>query len=169
MKSSAVHDWPPFCLWLLPRHSDPLGASLAYTLVILQQLPPISLCRRVSISRVAIVECTCRTNLPFHSHSTMSWTMNFLVCMDIYREGYLLPTLPREVTCWNFNWMLQSSSGCFVIIAILEVIHHPIHNESVSEALELCIRAPKGLPWVNCGSARSCSGVEEGSRFIRTL
>ena len=86
VKSSAVHDWPPFCLWLLPRHSDPLGASLAYTLVILQQLPPISLCKRVSISRVAIIECTCRTNLPFHSHSTMSWTVNFLVCMNIYRK-----------------------------------------------------------------------------------
>ena len=37
MKSFAVHDLPPFQLWLLPWHSDPLGClSFACTLVLLQ-------------------------------------------------------------------------------------------------------------------------------------
>jgi len=26
-------------------------------------------------------------------------------------KGYLLPTWVRKITCWHFDWMLQSSSG----------------------------------------------------------
>ena len=28
-----------------------------------------------------------------------------------WRQGYLLPTLARKITCRHFDWMLQSSSG----------------------------------------------------------
>ena len=56
-KYFTVHDWPPFPLWLY-CHSVVihLVSVLTYTLVLLRQLPPISLCKRVSISRVAIVK-----------------------------------------------------------------------------------------------------------------
>ena len=56
-KYFTVHDWPPFPLWLY-CHSVVihLVSTLTYTLVLLRQLPPISLCKRVSISRVAIVK-----------------------------------------------------------------------------------------------------------------
>ena len=62
INSSVVHDWPLFRLWLLPWRSDPLSCfSLTWTLVLLRQMPPISLCRSVFISRVTIVKCTCST------------------------------------------------------------------------------------------------------------
>ena len=54
--------WPPFLYWLLPRRSFLLSCfSLACTLVLLWQLPPILLCRRVFSSRVANVKCMCST------------------------------------------------------------------------------------------------------------
>ena len=41
--------------------------------------------------------------------------MPSLICrkwpLDKWREGYLLPTWAQKITCWHFDWMLQSSSG----------------------------------------------------------
>ena len=46
---------------------------------------------------------------PHHLHNLFQCLLSWL--LHKWREGYLLPTWARKITCQRFDWMLQSPSG----------------------------------------------------------
>ena len=73
--------------------------------------------------------CCWNANLYF-----FQWLLSWL--LHKWREGYLLPTWARKITCRCFDWMLQSSSGgwwwlcMFTIQAVISAVMQSSHQLS---------------------------------------